>query len=403
MCNSQSILSIKEDESRAEYLNRIYSLKHKGYLEMTWVDLADVLNENLGTDYSESKYRKDFYGFCKLAEADGMGMPEVDVNEELEGLVKIQKEKVKVRDERTQINAMIRRMAREETFKEIAEGAVAELINAGKLLPKPVKREVNNNVEGILLIGDWHYGLDVEVFNNRYNPEIAAERVASLVEEVINICKKESVNNLHLVNLGDMISGRIHLPLRINSRMDAVEQTMRVSELLSEFISILLAEGIQIDYYTVLDNHSRVEPNKKEQIQTESFCRLIDWWLAERLDYAVGEGVLRFHENFYGADIADFESCGHKIIAVHGDKDPQKSVISRLNMYTQEHYDLAVSAHMHHFTMDEDNETEFICNGSLIGTDDYAHGLRLNSKPSQTLIISTPANVTECIYKIKLA
>ena len=71
-------------------------------------------------------------------------------------------------------------------------------------------------------------------------------------------------------------------------------------------------------------------------------------------------------------------------------------------VYLQNHIDLIVSAHMHHFSADENNFTEFYCNGSLIGQDQYASSLRLNSKPSQLMFIVTPDNVSEVIYKIKL-
>lgn len=63
---------------------------------------------------------------------------------------------------------------------------------------------------------------------------------------------------------------------------------------------------------------------------------------------------------------------------------------------------MIISAHMHHFSADENSNTEFYCNGALIGQDDYANSLRLNSKPSQLLFIVTPDNVSSVIHKIKL-
>ena len=71
-------------------------------------------------------------------------------------------------------------------------------------------------------------------------------------------------------------------------------------------------------------------------------------------------------------------------------------------MMTKIHYDLILSAHLHHFSADEKNETILISNASLMGTDDYAQSLRLNSKPSQNLIILGEDNPLECIYNIPL-
>ena len=195
-----------------------------------------------------------------------------------------------------------------------------------------------------------------------------------------------------------MISGRIHLPLRINNRIDTVQQTIEISEVLAEFLTIL-SQYTHVNYISVSDNHSRVEPNKKESLNTESFARIIDWFLQERLS---NNKNVDFIENNFSEDFAIFSVFDHSVVAVHGDKDPQRGIVDRLNSYMQGHIDLLISAHRHHFTADENNFTEFYCNGSLIGQDQYSADLRLNSKPSQLLFICTPENFSEIIYKIKL-
>ena len=111
---------------------------------------------------------------------------------------------------------------------------------------------------------------------------------------------------------------------------------------------------------------------------------------------------IEFLKNLVGPDISIFRVFDFSVAAVHGDKDPQRGIVDRLNSYLQGHLDMVVSAHMHHLSADENNNTEFYCNGSLIGQDQYASDLRLNSKPSQLLFISTPENVSEVLYKIKL-
>ena len=195
-----------------------------------------------------------------------------------------------------------------------------------------------------------------------------------------------------------MISGRIHLPLRINTRLDTVTQTMEVSELIAEFLTEL-SKRVTIHYYSVEDNHSRIEPNKRDSISTEAFSRVIDWYLKERLK---DNSNIEFCDNEIGDDIASFKVFNHQIVAVHGDKDPQRGIVDKLNSYLQKHVDLIVSAHMHHFSADENNFTEFYCNGSLIGQDQYAADLRLLSKPSQLMFICTQDDVSSVMYKIKL-
>ena len=379
------ILTRKSDETLEEYKNRL--LRNKSFYDITWDEIAVCLNQELGTDYSPDKYRKESY---RLERAE--------ISEEVdEKLLELRKAKVKLSDERTQINAIARKLAREEVFKELALDTVKEM-SKNKILELPAEITIKNTEkQGILCIGDWHYGLDVKEFFNIYSPEIAKLRVQALLEKVLSIIAEHNLQQVTVINLGDMISGRIHLPLRLNSRIDAVTQTMEVSELMAEFLTALSTK-VKINYFSVEDNHSRIEPNKRDSINTESFARIIDWYLQERLKDNIN---ITFCESTM-EDIATFNVYNHVVVAVHGDKDPQKGIVDRLNSYLQQHIDLIISAHMHHFSADENNFTEFYCNGSLIGQDQYASSLRLNSKPSQLMFISTPENVSEVIYKIKL-
>ena len=87
-------------------------------------------------------------------------------------------------------------------------------------------------------------------------------------------------------------------------------------------------------------------------------------------------------------------------ISIDGDKDKPSTVIDNLTMMTHKHYDLVLTAHLHHFSCDEKNETVVVSNGSLMGTDAYAEKLRLSSKPSQNLIIVSEDNVVDEIHRI---
>ena len=175
---------------------------------------------------------------------------------------------------------------------------------------------------------------------------------------------------------------------------------MEAGELLYQFMNNL-SVNFHINYCSVSDNHSRVDPNKKESLQLESFSRLIDWHLKTCFE-KYGDGNVTFIDNKYSDDIATFKIFDFNVGAVHGDKDRQANIIKSLNSFTQEHLDLIISAHLHHFSAEEENETLFMCNGSLIGTDDFSNGLRLNSKPSQLLLISTPTELAKEIHKINL-
>lgn len=378
----------RKDETESDYKKRIYL--YRDMYNLTWNDIADIINAELNCEYSADKYRKESY---RVLDENSSSILKID-----DKLLEYKKEKVKLNDQRLQINALTRLAAREETFKEIAL-EVAKEIGESKLLANPTKIVTSNTEKkAILCIGDWHYGLDVNLYYNQYNPEIAVSRINSLLNNVISRVQEHDIDDIYVVNLGDMISGRIHLPLRINTRIDTVQQTIEISEILAEFLSTL-SNYTHVNYISVSDNHSRVEPNKKESLQTESFARITDWFLQKRLSTNTN---IDFIQNAFSEDFAIFNVFNHCVVAVHGDKDPQRGIVDKLNSYFQSHIDLLLSAHRHHFTADENNYTEFYCNGSLIGQDQYSADLRLNSKPSQLMFICTPENFSEIIYKIKL-
>lgn len=387
MMSTDSLIK-RPEETELEYKKRIYL--YRDLYDLTWNDIADVINNELNCNYSADKYRKESY---KILDKQASQLLQAE-----DKIFEYKKERVKLNDQRLQINALTRLVAREETFKEIAVEAAAN-ISKNKIFDVPKNINVKNaEKKAILCIGDWHYGLDVDLFYNTYNVDIAVERITTLLNTVIIHLQEHSIDDLYVINLGDMVSGRIHLPLRINNRIDTVQQTIEISEILAEFLTVL-SEHTNVNYVSVSDNHSRVEPNKKESLQTESFARIIDWFLEERLS---NNKNIHFIENTFSEDFAIFNVFDHCVVAVHGDKDPQRGIVDRLNSYLQGHIDLLISAHRHHFTADENNFTEFYCNGSLIGQDDYSANLRLNSKPSQLLFICTPDNFSEIIYKIKL-
>ena len=374
----------------------IQDLRNK--YDLTWKDIADTINEHFYDDYDESTYRKKFSKHVKqdLHKDDNL----VDSNDLL---YEIRKERFKLRDEVTQTNSNLRRLAREETCKEIAHD-FAEQMNSKKLLPVSKIEDVEIKIptkEAIVQLSDWHYGIEINSYFNQYNKEIAKQRISNLCEKVIEECLKENIQRIRIVNLSDLIAGRIHLTIRLQSRIDVITQTMEVAEILAEFIH-RLSNYFQVYYYSCSDNHSRVEPNKKESLELESFYRIIDWYLPERLQAQVISGQVKFFNNEISDDIISFKIGNHKICGVHGHNDQPSKIIANLSLMTEEHYDLILTAHYHHFSANEQNKTILLSNGTLMGTDSYSEKLRLTSAPSQNLIFVSKENVIESIKRLVL-
>lgn len=380
-------LNILLNESEYDYCCRICS--YKIILNLTWEDIANILNSNLGYNYSKDTYRKRF---GKVVDYINQNNLNIEIPEEI---IKTKKEKCKLSDEKVQINALIRRLAREDTIKEIAHDLA---ITLPKVKLKQTQYNLDYINEGILCLSDWHYGNEINLPWNKYNTEIAKERLSILIAKVINFIKLYKLKHISVLNLGDLINGRIHLTLRLNSRIDVLTQIIEVSQLLADFIN-QLSEYVTIDYYDCSDNHSRLEPNKSDSLELESLSRITTWYLETIFKFS---NNVKIHLNELDNDIISFDVFSYHIGAVHGHKDKPEKAIENLTLMTKTPFDLICTAHLHHFSGDEKNECILISNGSLMGTDKYASDLRHTSKPSQNLIIATPDDITYGLHIIKV-
>ncbi len=387
----------QKDESTSQYIDRVLLAKKQKVINLTWEEVKELLVKETGIIKSESSWRKE--ALRKFRNVEVVETEEDDPVEVMKDLLlEYKKERVKISDERTQNNVYVRKLAREETLKEIAS-AVADTISSKKLLPVSNVKPLKGLNSAVLELSDWHYGIEVDTYWNKYNTDICKERVAKLLQETINFCNLFDVKTLHIMNLGDLICGRIHETLRLQSRIDVITQTIEVSEILFEFINALLAERIVVHYYDCLDNHSRLEPQKQNSIDLESLVRIIPWYLKER--FRNSDNII-IHTNGFDEDIIDAEVKGYRIGGVHGHKHKPNKVVESLTLMTRQMFNLICTAHLHHFSCDERNRVVVVSNGSLMGTDYYAKDLNLDSSPSQNIILVTEKSVVDYIHRIVL-
>lgn len=382
-----------DSETFNTYLLRIGKEKTK---HETWDIIATNINSKLGLNFSESYYRKRYKQLSEQLKSK-YDSQDVGASTAEDVILELKKQKMKMSEERVLANAYLRRISREETLRDIASELASEM-NLKKILPTTSNIKDDKSVnKAVLELSDWHYGICVDHAWNKYNPEICVERVAKLRDKVLEYCEIWGIKELHVLNLSDLIAGRIHLQLRLDSRYDVMTQTMNVAEILAELLNDLSAK-VNVHYYDCLDNHSRIEPNKADNWNLESLVRIIPWYLKERL----ANSNIVFHSNEFGLDIITLRVFDHEILGVHGDCDSLSKIIENMTLMTKRHYDLICAAHLHHFSSDERNETLIVSNSSLMGTDNFAKQLRLSSKPSQNLIIMDRDNPIKAIHRILL-
>lgn len=272
----------------------------------------------------------------------------------------------------------LRKEARAETIQAEIVDAVARTYQTKINIP----RTINPNPEGpamIPVLSDWHFGANHTNYLAEYSVDIAKERIALYAKHIVAKAKQDKVSEIILLNTGDLVEGMIHVSTRIQAELNIIDQTIQLSEALVQFISYILENvDVPVRYGSVLDNHSRVHPNKKDAIEKESFGKIIEWYVKSRFE----EGQIDFIENVIDDNIGYVDVKGMKVAYVHGHMDTVKASKDKLSRIVGTLVDIVIISHRHHVaTLDGVYQS-----GSLKGVDEYAFNFRASDAPSQMII-----------------
>ena len=389
------ILNRREGETDYEYCFRLSYAKVREGLDIDWQEIVNLCNINWSADHC----RKTMIGAIRHQDYIDSKTKEQLESEQYEKLIQkeleLKKEKVKVQDLKTQVNKQIRELARKENLGEILEEKLDKLPN--QMINMNYINHMPSKKQGIAMISDVHYGMVVDNFLNKYNPDIAQKRMNYLTDKIIEYSKLNNLDVMNVCLLGDMISGEQYLSVRLENRENLINQIINVSELLSEaiykislnvpFVTVSIADG----------NHERVY-NKKENLNKDNYTELIRKFLELKLKDVSN---ITFTENVYDNNIISFECCGNTVVGLHGDKCKKDKVSYEMYNMLNKKIDIILMGHFHQISQDICYETIVYRNGSFIGTDEYARNLNLNTYPTQKLLIVSELGV-ECCYDIRL-
>lgn len=401
-------LSRRAGESELTYINRLGTAKYEGLIDMTWQELADVFNKNLrepGQEYTESAYRKKFASIRKVSEEFGTGKAELDKVDELRELRReLEKEKVKVRDERNEYRRLIREEARKESYYEQIVKAIEDAANKN---PLPLFSNKRNDDFGynrrcdcdmIIPFSDIHAGIEINNFWNKFDENVLKNRINNYLDRVLEIKKRHGCENAYVV-LTECLSGIIHPTLRIENNKDLIEQFLLVTEYLSNCLAYLSHEFANIYVYVAPGNHSRINPKKEQDVAHENMDNLILPFLRAKLQNY--ENIKCF-DNLIEQSTAIFNVRNLTVAAVHGDKDDPHKVVSNLwNMY-HTNFDIVIMGHRHTNGYLTDSGVKVVQSGCISGMDEYSIDIRKSGNPEQAVCVVSEKNGLECVYDIKL-
>lgn len=395
-------LSQLENETEFEFLLRVCLAKQAKELDVDWEDIT----EGFGLSVHRDTLRKAFVGPMSVDKVVAYYQEKMKENfknesgselEEIEQKIQeLKKERIKVRDERSSLNQLLRTEARWEVVVDYLKQTVESYTYEPSDYITHKKYEGGKN-EACLLLSDWHIGSAFSMFHNQYNLDIAKSRANRLKEDVLDYCELHKVETLYIEILGDMTSGIIHLTGRLANNENAVEQVVETSELLAKFIYdiSLVVPNVKLVY--CIGNHGRISPSIKESVSEENFEYLIRWHLETKL--AQLPNVNWIH-NVIDKEVAEFTlDNGRRIASCHGhrEKNYKESVKNLSHYFGVCQVDEVHMGHFHNHQV----INNVVVNGTFMGVDKYASELRYNDIPSQTLrIYDTKGNFIT--YQINL-
>lgn len=376
-----------DDESFDEYMMRIGNACSER--KLTWDQAAVVLNEATNSNFGECAYRKKYKSWKAGYDYALEHMCGSTVADELQRL-KI--EQVKMRDERAATNKVYRDIARAESIKEMIASAVVPYDKNDFL---NIVQYEGSGHDLIVCLSDLHTGVGIDSAWNKFDKEILKARLESYVTQVFNIVERHAAEKIHVLLLGDLINGHIHINTRVQNNENSIEQVMTAAELVSNFVAELYEVCQHIDVYSVSGNHSRVFPNKEEQVAGDELEALIPFYMKARLQNLAGIEVKteKLDPTFGG-----FKARNSLVMYAHGDKDSPANVVEHLTMMVKQPIDLVFLGHRHTNGMTTVHGTKVIESGCVCGTDGYAVGIRKNDIPQQAVAVIADDGLT-CLYR----
>ena len=377
-----------DSETDEELIYRVCSDKE---LIGSWQDVADILNELLNTEYTESKFRKQFQAFQKMLTANQSKFvdSEAQVNEIQVQTRKFEREKIKFRDQR---NAWQKQNFTDARVEEKLDYLEDELLSLGR-----VNFDIHDNVDIssdndiLIVLSDLHIGQCFSSMWGEYNADIAKRRLSQLLNEVIAIQKLYNSEKCYVSCQGDLLSGNIHKTIQVSNRENVIEQIKTATELISSFCYELTKYFDTVLMSNVSGNHSRMD-KKDESIHDERMDDIISWGVELSLKHIDNFTVLKRNLD---TGISDMNIRGKTYIGVHGDYDGfNKSGVSNLCMMLGFVPYAITFGHLHTCSFDEANGVKMIRGGSLAGSgDSYTIEKRLSGKPSQMVCVCTNKGV----------
>ncbi len=387
-------LSRQQDEDLRSYKLRL--CKDKEIHDITWADIAELINRESGDNYTESAYRKWYRNYIEgYEDALKEGLDERVLQEYEKRKIDFEKEKVKVQTEKLELRQWIRESARIDLFEEKLKDYILEGLPEIKVPKYKIYKDSKDVYSAIGGIADCHYGKEVLIRGlkneilNEYNPEIFEQRMWKLLGKYVDIIEKEKIKKMYFYNLGDDIDGILRISQLMSLRYGIVESTMKFAEFMANFLNEL-SKYVYVEYYSTLSNHSEIRPlnSKNGDFFKENVEVIINWHLRWRL--RENENI-EVHECNNVVNFNNIDKLNVLSLHGHNERDLGQSVKDYTLLYGEKIHLLLVG-HLHYNNsktvgISDVGNVDVVQFPSICGIDEFSMQLKRAACPGGKLII----------------
>ncbi len=394
-----------ENENEEQFIFRLGQAKDSGNLDLSWEEIADIINKEFRSDESEYRseaaYRKPYQQAKRYFEAnvfktykdEDSYFKELRIQKQ-----ELEKEKIKTRDERNELRRVIREEARKESYKEQILRSISEYQCNPLFYDKSKQFTGVLKTDNDLIISctDIHAGIEIDNYFNKFDEGVLRERFNQYLDKIFEVQLRHGSENAYII-LSELVSGIIHNELRIENNQNLIEQFLSVTNYISQFLSELSYHFNTVNVYICPGNHSRISPKREDSLKGENIDHLAIPFLEAKLQNFKN---IKFFRNEIEESIAMFNVRNNTVMASHGDKDTPSNVVQKFTLLFGIRPSLVYLGHRHTNGLTTVYNTKVVESGTLSGTDNYALDLRLHSKPSQTISVITKEGL-DCLYDVK--
>lgn len=376
----------KEDETEEEYQYRVCGLKEEKGLR--WDDICSILNAELGFNYTESRYRKQYAAYLA-----GYQAKEKEIEDEmpesteipLSGDEQLLKSAYGFNSGKLSYYRLLRQEGRFERFYSLVGAAIKQLEPPKLEYQAPQKNIMSEDDNRYLLtIADTHIGAKFKSVNNLYDIDEAEWRFHIVYNYMMQFIQEKKIQTLNILSLGDLVQGILRISDLKTNEMAVVDAFVRACRMYADFLNNL-SRYCQINFYQVCySNHDQLRPlgSKASELAGEDMGKIFFAYLTDTLAKNDRIKIIGNPDT----DYLEFKIFDFDCFALHGHQVKSAADLYK-NLATRHHkfYDYIFTGHTHstkEFVNAEcgNHDAETLVSGSFCGSDPFADKLMVGSK-----------------------